>query len=331
MGEELRWALVGAGGVFLAALAWWELRRPRHSRKEPGDGVQETGRYADPRLSLGEAEPALEVPTLRAADEHRAPEHRAAEAPGADPPVVVVDPNRAAPGAVDIDIADEFAVDEPGQRREPRLDDTSFASVDAEDGEPQLTDASNAYDITGELEPVSAGEDDAPLADAAVPAPAAAAPAPQPVRRSPPEPRWPPESERTIVSLRLVPRPPARFNGRSLRLAFEASGLEFGAYDIFHLANEAGDVLASAANLMRPGTFAPDAMDSLHYHGVHLFCVLPGPLPAGRAVDELVALARDLAQRVNGIVLDEVGRPLDEERAAGVREAALAAVAERGG
>jgi FtsZ-interacting cell division protein ZipA len=81
-------------------------------------------------------------------------------------------------------------------------------------------------------------------------------------------------------------------------------------------------VIASAANLMRPGTFAPASMDGQHFHGVHLFCVLPGPLPAGRAVDELIALARDLAQRLSGIVLDEVGQPLDEERAAVVRAAA---------
>jgi len=58
---------------------------------------------------------------------------------------------------------------------------------------------------------------------------------------------------------------------------------------------------------------------------VHLFCVLPGPLPAGRAVDELVALSRDLAQRVAGMVLDHVGQPLDEERAAAVRDEAVSA------
>jgi cell division protein ZipA len=113
--------------------------------------------------------------------------------------------------------------------------------------------------------------------------------------------------------------------GRALRLAFESSGLEFGAFDIFHLVDDADEVVASAANLMRPGTFSPDAMDASHFHGVHLFCVLPGPLPAGRAVDELIALARDLAQRVSGIVLDGVGQPLDEERAAAVRSEAVTA------
>jgi cell division protein ZipA len=144
-------------------------------------------------------------------------------------------------------------------------------------------------------------------------------------RTGPPEPHWPPEEQRRIVSLRVVPRPPARFFGRALRLAFEGSGLEFGAFDIFHLVDETGEVVASAANLMRPGTFNPATMDGAHFHGVHLFCVLPGPLPAGRAVDELVALARDLGQRVNGIVLDGVGQPLDEERAAAVREEAVEA------
>jgi hypothetical protein len=44
-------------------------------------------------------------------------------------------------------------------------------------------------------------------------------------------------------------------------------------------------------------------------------------------VDELVALSRDLAQRIAGIVLDGVGQPLDEERAAAVRGEAVAAEA----
>jgi cell division protein ZipA len=225
---------------------------------------------------------------------------------------MVVDPQRSVPGSVGIDIADEFAIDEPGLRREPRIDDGAFETAEEEEVEPGFTaEPPPEEDPTGELEPIQAVG-----------------------KRPPPEPRWPPEEQRRIVSLRLVPRPPARFGGRSLRLAFEGCGLEFGAFDIFHLADETGAVVASAANLMRPGTFAPDGMDTQYFHGVHLFCVLPGPLPAGRAVDELIALARDLAQRASGIVLDEVGRPLDEERAAAVRaeaEQAEAALAERGG
>jgi cell division protein ZipA len=148
---------------------------------------------------------------------------------------------------------------------------------------------------------------------------AAAEPPEPPPRRGPPEPNWPPEAQRTIISLRVVPRPPARFAGRPLRLAFESCGLEYGAFDIFHLCDDAGEVVASAANLMRPGTFPVETMDAQHFHGVHLFCVLPGPLPPARAVDELIALSRDLAQRLQGLVLDEVGQPLDEERAAEVR------------
>lgn len=285
--DELRWTLLGLGLLFVGGLAVWELRKPRHGGRD--DDVDAPPR---PAPAGRRVEPRFGADD---AVSHTAPlpAMRAVDA-GGDPPVIVLDGLTSSDADEAFAIAADVAIDSPGAAA-PR--DTP----DVATGEPA------PFDVPTE---------------AAVHVP----PRPAALRRAgPPEPNWPPEDRRRIVSLRVVPRPPARFNGRSLRAAFAACGLEFGAFDIFHLADDAGEVVASAANLMRPGTFAPATMDATHFHGVHLFCVLPGPLPAGRAVDELVALSRDLAQRVSGIVLDHVGQPLDEERAAAVRSEAVAA------
>ncbi|MET0292206.1 MAG: cell division protein ZipA C-terminal FtsZ-binding domain-containing protein [Steroidobacteraceae bacterium] len=295
--DDLRWALALVGLLFVGGLAWWEMRKPRQGGAGSDDATPEVdspGHRREPHFdespdsTLG----SDSYPSMRAQDV------------GADPPVLVMEARRDSPGTLDLAIAADVAVDEPGSAGSLRV-------------EPESVDVP-PFEVRSEAALVEETGLDESGAEGPVVEPEAPPSAASPTK----EPQWPAEDQRRIVSLRLVPRPPARFSGRTLRQAFESSGLEFGSFDIYHLMNESGEVFASAANLMRPGTFAPATMDGQHFHGVHLFCVLPGPLPAGRAVDELVALGRDLAQRLQGLVLDEVGQPLDEERAAALRESA---------
>ncbi len=130
---------------------------------------------------------------------------------------------------------------------------------------------------------------------------------------------WPPLHQERIIWLRVVPGGAERFSGRTLRHALTGCGLVHGPQDIFHWVDEQGQVVASAANLVRPGSFDPQTMDTQHYQGVHLFSVLPGPLPAQQTFDELLALGRDIASRLLGLVQDERGQPVDAERIAQIR------------
>jgi len=75
----------------------------------------------------------------------------------------------------------------------------------------------------------------------------------------------------------------------------------------------------SAASLTRPGTFDMETMDSQHYGGLSLFAVLPGPKPPGQAFDELVFAARNLNERLHGVLQDEQGTPLTPARIAQLR------------
>jgi cell division protein ZipA len=141
--------------------------------------------------------------------------------------------------------------------------------------------------------------------------------------------QWPSETERRIVTLRVIPRVEARFQGRGLRQAFSAAGFWHGPLDIYHLPDEDGRVVLSAAALAQPGTFDPSIMDSQRFSGLNLFAVLPGPKPERETFDELVHAARQLAERLDGTLADQHGEELTPQRIARLRQALEAPAAAR--
>jgi FtsZ-interacting cell division protein ZipA len=126
--------------------------------------------------------------------------------------------------------------------------------------------------------------------------------------------RWPPAHTERVLSLRVVPAAGELLSGRALRQALESAGMQHGPQRIFHLVDAAGHVLASAANLVRPGSFIPEEMDAQQYRGLSVFTILPGPRAATVMLEGLVRVARDVASRIEAVVQDEQGAPLDAER-----------------
>ncbi len=131
---------------------------------------------------------------------------------------------------------------------------------------------------------------------------------------------WPPEGERHIVALRIVPAANERLSGRAVRLAITACGFVHGRFGIYHQADEDGRALLSVASLSKPGVLDPVNMDFQRLAGINLFTVLPGPLSPGAALDHLLDTARELSQRLPARVQDETGHPLDAERLEDLRE-----------
>jgi cell division protein ZipA len=206
-----------------------------------------------------------------------------------DPPIVMLEEVGTLADDRSLQVAVEVAVDRPyaAQGRVDELPVTRAEDFDEDVGEP--------------VEVV-----------ATPPAPAFAASTPVAVQ-------WPPERQDRILWLRVVAPNGGRMAGRTLRQALNACGLAHGPQDIFHWADDSGRVIASAANLVRPGSFDPLMMDTQEFPGVHLFAVLPGPLSPVQTWDELLSLARDVAARVGGIVQDDGGRVVDAEIAAAQR------------
>jgi cell division protein ZipA len=131
---------------------------------------------------------------------------------------------------------------------------------------------------------------------------------------------WPPDDQRRVVALRLVAPQPERFAGRSLRQALAAEGFVLGRFDIFHKPDDERRAVVSAASLTQPGTFDAETMDSQHFGGLSLFAVLPGPMSPPQAFEELVTTARNLNDRLCGVLQDEGGTPLTPARIASLRE-----------
>ena len=61
-------------------------------------------------------------------------------------------------------------------------------------------------------------------------------------------------------------------------------------------------------------------MDFQRFAGLSLFTVLPGPLPAAAALDQLLVTGEELAQRLQALLQDEQGNSLDEPRIAQLRD-----------
>lgn len=169
-----------------------------------------------------------------------------------------------------------------------------------------------------------------------IPSAARAAPAAQPTAAPPPaappiaapptspEPVvdiiWPPPHAGRVLGFRLLNATGQPVAGRRLRLALEGAGFVPGPQIIYHRPDAGGAVLMSAANLVRPGDLDPATMDAQEFRGIHLFSILPGPLPGLKTLDELVATSRALAQRLDLVVQDDRGLALDAERLQQIRQ-----------
>jgi cell division protein ZipA len=131
---------------------------------------------------------------------------------------------------------------------------------------------------------------------------------------------WAEEVDRQILCARVVPTA-ERFGGRTVRQALAGEGFVHGPLGIFHRALPDGRVVLSCASLTKPGSFDLALMDTQRFAGLNLFGVLPGPLPPGSALEDLVTVSRTLAARLGGIVQDDRGQPLDATRIAELKAA----------
>lgn len=127
-------------------------------------------------------------------------------------------------------------------------------------------------------------------------------------------------SAQRIVAIRVTAPSPSRFEGLLLQETLAAEGFEFGRYQVFHRLDKTGRPVVSLASLREPGTFDPATMAGAAYAGVALFSVLPGPVPAQQAFEELLAVGRSFAGRLGGNLQDERGAPLSVQRVAQLRE-----------
>jgi FtsZ-interacting cell division protein ZipA len=341
--SELRWTLLILGVVFLAALSWWERRRPRQAFA-PRLREAEAYRTASPEPAVA-GEPWIGESGLSEAavsDEPLHPDPDTREpGPLEDLPTLVIpesDPRLALRAVWDDQPPEPTLIDPETRMMVEALEHADGVSP-IQAAEPAITnDAAQPLEATEpareqESSPSSADQAHAP--ESAVPVLPAAPEIfgaeglgavrivePAACDVAPPEPivEWPPEDSRRILALRLVAPQAERFPGRALRLALAAEGFLLGKFAIFHKPDETNHAVLSAAALTRPGAFDLENMDTQRYGGLSLFAVLPGPKAPPQAFEDLLSTARNLNERLEGALQDERGGPLTPLRVASIRD-----------
>ena len=154
-----------------------------------------------------------------------------------------------------------------------------------------------------------------------------AEPEPQPAFTPEPEPapllREVPKTWQDVYVINLMARPNQKLEGHALMRALTDSGFCFGDMDIFHrhqTPTGQGEVLFSLINMVKPGTFNPNAMAGFSTPGVSIFMQLPKPGMAKNHFNLMVQTAENLAEDLDALLFDAERSPLSPDYLAHCRE-----------
>lgn len=129
----------------------------------------------------------------------------------------------------------------------------------------------------------------------------------QPVAQSQPAPK--PESVVPEVLVLSVVMPQNKLiSGAALLPSLLTLGMKYGDMGIFHRHQDNagnGKVTFSLANMMNPGSFDLDSMESFATQGISLFMTLPNVGNAFEVFEQMLSAAKQLAQEFDGQVLDD--------------------------
>lgn len=133
-----------------------------------------------------------------------------------------------------------------------------------------------------------------------------------------------PAQEPLVVILTVLAPPGERLDGAALRAALETRALRHGEDGLFHFYPDAGSPgagpLFSAVNVVEPGVFDLETMDSLRTPGIGLFMRLPGPEDPGAAFGVMIDVARDLSDALDAQLCDETRSKLTAQTLIHLRE-----------
>ena len=123
-----------------------------------------------------------------------------------------------------------------------------------------------------------------------------------------PEARLPRDINPHVFVLNVTARNELGFAGKDIMHILLACDLRFGDMDFFHRHEQSagrGPIQFSVCNMMKPGVFDIDNMESLHTRGLMFFVTLPGPEDMLKAFDYMYETAKTVAKNLDGDVLDE--------------------------
>jgi cell division protein ZipA len=111
-----------------------------------------------------------------------------------------------------------------------------------------------------------------------------------------------------VIIINVMATEDYAFAGDDLLKVLLGTGLSFGEMDIFHqhLGSELkAPVLFSVANILNPGTFDLNNMDTFSTTGVSLFLALPAAINNLEAFEQMLAVAQQIQVALGGELKDE--------------------------
>lgn len=114
--------------------------------------------------------------------------------------------------------------------------------------------------------------------------------------------------EPQVIILSVVMPANQQMMGAALLPSLLTLGMKYGEMNIFHRHQDNagnGKVTFSLANMMNPGSFDLDSMETFATQGVSLFMTLPNAGDPFAVFEQMLAAAKQLAQEFNAQVLDD--------------------------
>ncbi len=117
-----------------------------------------------------------------------------------------------------------------------------------------------------------------------------------------------PALESQIIILSVVMPVNHQMSGAALLPSLLTLGMKYGEMNIFHRHQDNagnGDVTFSLANMVNPGTFDLDSMETFATQGISLFMTLPNSGDPFLVFDQMLGAAKQLAQEFGAQLLDD--------------------------
>ncbi len=175
--------------------------------------------------------------------------------------------------------------------------------------QPQQSKSATAAEVAPEPEPVAAEEppEEAPVS--------VMRPRPEPEPEPEQAPARQPAAESSYVGepsevlvINIMAREGREFRGDDLMHALITAGLKFGDMNIFHQRlgkDKHSPVIFSVANILNPGTFDLNTMDSFTTVGISFFLALPSPINNLDALEKMLASAEQIRSALDGELKDD--------------------------